>query len=76
MKFDGKDYPETGPDVAAGSASSGRRVDPRTLEKTDKIQGKVMDTAQFKLSPDLNTLTLTVHQTGQSKPITIVYDRN
>jgi hypothetical protein len=76
MKFDGKDYPETGPNVAAGSASSGRRVDQRTLEMTDKIQGKVMDTQQLQLSPDLNTLTVTIHETGQSKPLIAVYDRD
>jgi hypothetical protein len=75
MKFDGKDYPDTGPNVPAGSVSSGRRVDQRTLEMTDKIKGTVMDVTQFKLSPDLNTMTLTVRETGQSKPLTIVYDR-
>lgn len=75
MKFDGKDYPDRGPNVPPGATSSGRRVNQRTLEMTDKIKGKVMDTAQFKLSSNLKTMTITVHETGQSKPLTIVYDR-
>ena len=76
MKFDGKDYPETGPNVAPGSASSGRRVNEHTLEVTDKVKGEVIDTTQFKVSADGKTLTLTVHEKGQSKPVTYVYDRD
>ena len=75
VKFDGKDYPDTGPNVPAGAASSGRRMDQNNLELTDKIKGEVMDTAQFKISPDLQTMTVTVHEKGQPKPLTIVYDR-
>ena len=44
MKFDGKDYPNVGPNVAAGSASSVRRVNQNTLEMTDKTNGKIADT--------------------------------
>jgi hypothetical protein len=75
MKFDGKDYPETGPNVPAGSVSSGRRVDAHTLEVTDKVQKDVVDTEQFKVSADGKTLTLTVHDKGQSKALTFIYDR-
>jgi hypothetical protein len=75
MKFDGKDYPDVGPNVTPGSLSSGRRVDERTLELTDKIKGKVMDTRQIKLSPDLRTLTMTVLPVGQSEPNILVFDR-
>jgi hypothetical protein len=75
LRFDGKDYPESGPNVPSGAASSGKRVDARTLEVTDKIQGKVMDTTTFKLSPDGKTLTLTIKETGQPKPLTAVYEK-
>ena len=61
VKFDGKDYPNLGPNVVPGSASSVRRVNERTLEMTDKIDGKVMDAQQIELSSDLKTLTMTVH---------------
>ncbi len=75
IRFDGKDYPAVGPDVRPGFASSGRRVNERTLEMTDKIKGKVMDTRQIELSPDLKTLTMTVHPVGQSKANVLVFDR-
>jgi len=75
IRFDGKDYPDTSPDVPAGFASSGRRVNQRALEVTDKIKDKVVETQQIELSPDLKSLTMTVHPAGQSKPNTLVFDR-
>src|SRR2546427_6673889 len=51
MKFDGKDYPNVGPNAAIVAASSVRRLDEHTLELTDKrSNGKVFDTQQIKLS--------------------------
>ena len=75
LRFDGKEYPDAGPDVSPGSVSSGRRVNERTLEVTDKIKGKVTDIRQIELSPDLKTLTMTVHPAGQSKLNILVFDR-
>jgi hypothetical protein len=42
---------------------------------TDKVKGEVMDTRQIELSPDLKTLTMTVHPAGQSNPNILVFDR-
>jgi hypothetical protein len=76
MKFDGKDYPDPDPDGDPGSASSGRRVNERTLEITDKFKGKITATRQIELSTDLKTLTMTVRLVGQSRPKSIlVFDR-
>jgi hypothetical protein len=76
MKFDGNDYPDLDPDVAPGSASSGRRVNERSLEITDKFKGKITGTRQIELSTDLKTLTMTVRLVGQNKPKNIlVFDR-
>lgn len=75
MKFDGKDYPNVGPDVPEGLVSSGRRINERTLEMTDKIKGKVITTRQVSLSPDLKTLTITVHLVGHTKPNVLAFDR-
>jgi hypothetical protein len=76
MKFDGKDYPDLSPNGDTGSASSGRRVDERSLEITEKLQGKITGTRQIELSTDLKTLTMTVHLLGQSRPKSIfVFDR-
>lgn len=75
MMFDGKDYEEKGPNVAPGSMSSGKRVNPHTLDVTDKVKGQVMDHTKFEVSPDGKTLTLTIHETGQPKALSIVYDK-
>jgi hypothetical protein len=75
MKFDGKDYEEKGPTVAAGSASSGKRLNPNTLEVTDKVKGEVMDHTKYEVSPDGKTLTLTIHDVGQTKTLTYVYNK-
>ena len=44
----------------------------RALEVTSKVQGKVTDTRQIELSPDLKTLTMTERLVGQSKPKSIL----
>jgi len=75
MKFDGKDYEEKGPTVAPGATSSGKRVNAHTLDITDKVKGQVLDQTKYEVSPDGKTLTLTVHETGQEKAQTIVYEK-
>jgi len=76
MKFEGNDYPDLDPNGDPGSASSGRRVNQRSLEITDKFKGKITGTRQIELSTDLKTLTMTVRLVGQSRPKSIlVFDR-
>jgi len=75
MRFDGKDYPDAGPNVVPDSASSGRRLNEHALEMTDKIKDKVMDTRKIELSPDLKTLTMTIRPVGQNKPNILVFER-
>jgi hypothetical protein len=75
LKFDGKDYPNQSPNAAPGSASSGRRVNERTLEITDKKNGKTTATEKIEISPDLKTLTMTVQPVSRSKPNILVFDR-
>jgi hypothetical protein len=70
VKFDGASAAST-----SGSVSSGRRVNDRTLEVTNKRDGKTIATEQIELSPDLKTLTMTVHQPGNDKPNVLVFDR-
>lgn len=73
LKFDGKDYasPAIGPD----GTISGRRMDDRSLEITDKMNGKVIATEELKLSADDKILTRTIHQVGRSKPNIYVFNR-
>ena len=76
IKFDGKDYANTGPDVQLGSTSSGRLVNRRSLEITNKFQGKITDTRQVEVSIDLKTLTMRIRQAGDKEPKNIlVFDR-
>lgn len=77
IKLDGNDYPDLDPKGAdKGTASSGRRVNERSLEITYKSKGKITGTSQIELSPDLKTLTMTERLVGQSRPKSIlVFDR-
>jgi hypothetical protein len=50
-------------------------VNGRSLEIREKIKGKVTHTQEVALSPDLKTLTTTVHPAGQSKPNILVFNR-
>jgi hypothetical protein len=75
MRFDGKEYPHHGANLNADATSSGRRASERSLEIIDKIGGEVVVTNQLQLSPDLKTLTLTVHPDGQSHPNVLVFNR-
>ncbi len=76
VKFDGKEYPNEGPNANRDASSSVRRVDERTLVITGKAGGKVTATEELELSADLKTLTITVHIAGRDKPNVMVFERN
>ncbi len=77
IRLDGNDHPNLdskGGDN--GTTYSGRRVNERSLEVTEKFKGKVTGTRQIELAQDLKTLTITVRLAGQNKPQSIlVYSR-
>ncbi|HEY7304384.1 MAG TPA: hypothetical protein VH601_09735 [Bryobacteraceae bacterium] len=75
LQFDGKDYPGSGPNVPAGYASSGHRINDHTIERIDKINGKTVYTQQIEFSPGGKTLTMTVHIPGRDKPDIMVFNR-
>jgi hypothetical protein len=75
IKFDGKDYSAAGPNLPAGYATSGRRLGDKTVELTDKINGKVLDTQQLEVAPDGKTLTITTQIPGRRKPNIQVFER-
>ena len=75
LNFDGKDYAYERPNVKAKFASSIRRVDALTLAITDKVDGKVANTEEVKLSPDHNVLIMTIQSGGQTRPEIRVFDR-
>jgi hypothetical protein len=61
--------------VKAQFASSLRRVDEHTLAVSDKINGKLADTEEIKISPDHQVLTMTIQSAGQTRPEIRVFDR-
>jgi hypothetical protein len=75
IKFDGKDYPDHGPRVTPGSTSTAKRIDEHTIEMTDKIKGKVMDTQDLKVSDDGKTMVMTIHNPGVEKPTVFVWEK-
>jgi hypothetical protein len=75
VKFDGKDYPGSGPNAPAGYTSSIQRVNAQTLQMTDKMNGKLRDSQQIELSPDHQALTITTSIPGRTKPNIMVFDR-
>ncbi len=75
LSFDGKDTPNLSSSAPAGSTYSAKRIDGRTVEITDKVDGKTIDTQQYQLSADLKTLTLTLNRTGKPTPDVFVFGR-
>ena len=60
VTFDGKDA---------------RRLNGRTVEIFQKSKGKITQTRQIELSPDLKTLTMTVHRAGKDEPYVYIFER-
>jgi hypothetical protein len=75
IKFDGKDYPQLGPNARPGSTTSARRVNEHTLEMTGKSSDKLTDTREIALSPDGRTLTMTIHVADRTAPNILVFER-
>jgi hypothetical protein len=55
-KLDGKDYPVTG--AYGHNSVSLKRVDERTIEETDKRDGKVVEVSKMTVKPDGRTMTV------------------
>ena len=70
-KFDGLDYPVQGVEVMLTNAY--RRVDDRTCELIQKIDGAVVATARLAISPDGKVLTTVM--TGNTARTTTIYEK-
>ena len=77
IKLDGNDYPDLDPNSGdKGTSYSGRRVNERSLEITNKFKGKITGSRQIELSTDLKALTMTERLVGENRPKSIlVFDR-
>ncbi len=66
--YDGKDYPITGSAIA--DTVSLTRIDARTIQRTDKKGGKVVQTLTRKISADGKMFTVTVKGTdAKGQPV-------
>ncbi|MEN3370527.1 MAG: hypothetical protein V7609_2670 [Verrucomicrobiota bacterium] len=75
-KFDGKDYPVTGD--ATANMRSYKQIDDRTLELTNKKDGKMTVTGKIVVSADGKTRTVTMSGTnakGEKIESVGVYDK-
>jgi hypothetical protein len=75
MQFDGKDYPIVGSNTPAGYTGSAHQVNEHTIEVTDKVKDKHIDTQRMEVSPDRKTLTCTVVIPNREKPQIQVFER-
>jgi hypothetical protein len=75
-KFDGKDYPLTGPTVLPNYTVSLRRVGARSIEETIKREGRVESVITTTVSPDGKTLTGTfADPIAKGEPSSFVYEK-
>jgi hypothetical protein len=74
-KIDGKDYPCTGPTIAAGWTIALTNTGPRSLSMTVKNGGKILETIAYTVSQDGKTLTGTASVTATNEKVKVVYDR-
>jgi len=75
-QYDGKDYPLTGSQNV--DTVSFKRIDARTLERTNKKEGKVVTTSTSVVSPDGKMMTTTVKGTnaqGQAVDNVVIWEK-
>jgi hypothetical protein len=53
---------------------SAKRINPGSIEVTDKVNGKQMDTSDWQVSSKGKVLTMTEHSGGQKRSTVPVYE--
>lgn len=74
-KVDEKDYPVTGPTLGQGFTLSMKRAGQRSVELTQKMNGKAIYRSTMTVSPDGKTLTSTGSPIAVHEATTAVFDR-
>jgi hypothetical protein len=74
-KFDGKDYPVTGPTVPEGAAVVLKRLGPRAFSSVTKQNGKPLVRETYRVSQDGRTLTIAGSAIAVNEPYTEVFER-
>ncbi len=74
-KFDGKDYPATGPTVADSLTVALTRTGPHSFTMLVKMKGKPLATDKLSVSADGKTLTDVSTPVAVHEPVTLVYEK-
>ncbi len=74
-KLDGKDYPCSGPTVAAGWTVTLAKSGPRGFDMTTKKDGKALYKSTYSVSSDGKTMTESGSATGVNEKYKTVYDK-
>jgi hypothetical protein len=74
-KFDGKDYPLTGPFIGTGQTYVMKKTGPRSFEIVEKLNGKPRYIDNVNVSDDGKTLTFDTTTTESPETTTAVYER-
>lgn len=75
LKFDGKDYPATGPTVPPGLTLAATKTNDHKFDMTEKVKDKPIFKATYTVSDNGTTLTSTGSPAEVNEPTTAVYDR-
>jgi hypothetical protein len=75
LKFDGKDYPATGPGMPPGLTLAIKKTGPRSFDLIEKQNGKPLFNLSFAVSADGKTLTETGGPVGVDEKFKAVYER-
>jgi len=75
LKFDGRNYPATGPTVPDGLTLSASRTGDNSFEVTEKIKGKPIYKATYTVSADGKVLTVVRSPTRLVERTKAVYVR-
>jgi hypothetical protein len=74
-KFDGKDYPATGPTVPDGLTLALTRTGPHSFRMVQKLKGKPLFTDRFTVSADGKSMTDLSRPVAVNEPATLVYEK-
>jgi hypothetical protein len=75
VKFDGKDYPCTGPTMPPNFTMAARKTGPRSVEFSEKMDGKMVYRDLFTVSSDGKSITDDAAPAGSTEKIKIIYDK-
>ena len=75
LSMDGKECKPTGPTVPPGLTLAATKTGPRSFAMTEKINGRLLEKMDYKLSEDGKVLTEVVSPPDGKAPATIIYDK-